>query len=76
MRILVLLMFMASSYAFSSEAEVGGDEQKSTLPMIEYQQLDYVYLNALPGADDGYCVVTHNERGEILDLITTEGAVR
>lgn len=68
-------MFMASSYAFSSEAEVGGDEQKSTLPMIEYQQLDYVYLNALPGADDGYCVVTHNERGEILDLITTEGAV-
>ena len=50
-------------------------ELKSTLPLMDYQQLDYVYLNALPGADDGYCIVTQDERGEILDLVTTEGAV-
>ena len=50
---------------------------ESSLPMNDYYlKMDHVYLNALPGADDnGYCIVTQDEAGDILDLVTTEGAV-
>ena len=37
--------------------------------------VEYAYLNALSGADGGYCVVLQDEEGEVLKLITTEGAV-
>ena len=51
-------------------------EWKSTLPMDSYyNELDYIYLSALPGVNDGYCVVTQDEDGNILDLVSAEGAL-
>lgn len=49
-----------------AEAESLGDEQTT---------VEYAYLNALPGADGGYCVVLQDEEGKVLELITTEGAI-
>ena len=70
--VLLLSLSCASVFADGSTET----EWKSTLPMDDYyNELDYVYLNALPGVDGGYCIVTQDEDGNILDLVSTEGAL-
>lgn len=75
MKVLIILLLSISwtSVFADKSTEV---EWESALPMDSYyNELDYIYLNALPGADDGYCIVTQDEDGNILDLVSTEGAL-
>ena len=68
MKILVLLMFLASSHAFSESSDESSPYEQNHTQGISF-------MNAYGDEDNGYCVVMEDVDGNIQEVITVDGAL-